>query len=89
MSATEADILPIFGEQTRQRRERESFMSQLRETIKTIHTAFVPVERQMMRNALKYGKANGWIASEAREARYGWVPTPRFSWEDDPIRISK
>lgn len=89
MSATEANILPIFSEQTRRLRERESMIYQISEAIRNVHQAFVPTERLAMRNALKWGKASGWIAAEAREARYRWIPTPRFSWEDDTIRISK
>lgn len=53
-------------------------MQQIREAMKIIHTAFVTVERQQMRNALKYGKANGWIAAEARAPQFPWADVPYF-----------
>lgn len=48
-------------------------LRQIHEAIGTVHNAFIPVERQKMRNALKYGKANGWISSEPRAPRFPWA----------------
>jgi hypothetical protein len=72
MNAAEAINLP---------QESPRSKCQICDALRVVYRSFVSAERLAMRNALKYGKSNGWIAAEARSPNFPWLSTPRFWWE--------